>query len=54
MTSKLVVLRVEITELPLLVDQKSKQTALDDKSEQIMFFDDWIELNVLKVEQDSI
>ena len=33
MTSKLVVLRVPITELPILVEQKSKQTALNDKPE---------------------
>ena len=33
MTSKPVVLRVPITELPTLVKQKSKQTALNDKPE---------------------
>ena len=31
MTSKPVVLRVPITELPTLVEQKSKQTALSDR-----------------------
>ena len=33
MISKLVVLQVRITELPMLVEQKSKQTALNDKPE---------------------
>ena len=33
MTSKLAVLRVPITELPMLVERKSKQTALNDKPE---------------------
>ena len=33
MTSKLVVLRVLMTELPMLVEQKSKQTALNDTPE---------------------
>ena len=33
MTSKPVVLRVPITELPMLVERKSKQTALNDKPE---------------------
>ena len=33
MTLKLVVLRVPITELPTLVDKKSKQAALNDRLE---------------------
>ena len=35
MTSKPVVLQVPITELPTLVEEKSKQTALNDKPEPI-------------------
>ena len=35
MTSKPVVLRVLITELPTLVERKSKQTALNDKPEPV-------------------
>ena len=35
MTLKPVVLRVQITELPTLVERKSKQTALNNKPEQM-------------------
>ena len=37
MTSKLVELRVPITELPMLVERKSKQMALNDKPEPMSF-----------------
>ena len=35
MTSKPVALQVPITELPMLVERKSKQTALNDKLERM-------------------